>query len=103
SRLIQPVAYRGHQLPVGRVAGQLPEEGPTEALGLRVRHLAADRARGVVPPPLAAALGVGGTGDGAGRRAPGLEHLVVLAALLVGTGSRPGRGAAGRGLADAGP
>src|SRR5689334_2350726 len=59
--------------------------------------------RSVVAPPLAALEAVRGTGDCAVGRAPTLDDLVVLDALLVGAGRRAGRGAAGCLLRDPGP
>src|SRR5256885_14951942 len=42
------------QFAAAGVTGQLPEERATEALAPGEAHLAGDRARGVVAPPLAA-------------------------------------------------
>src|SRR2546423_6227867 len=89
--VLDVAADRRDQLAVGGVAGQLPEERAAQALALRVAHLAGDRGRGVVAPPLAALEAEGGTGDRAVARALGLEHLVVLDALLPRAGGRAGR------------
>src|SRR3954469_3851640 len=93
----------GDELTVAGVAGELPEEGARETLVPHVRHLPGDRRRGVVTPPVVAAVGVRRAADRAGGRAAVLEDLVVLDARLVGAGRRAGGRAAGRGLADPGP
>src|SRR3954454_3273221 len=97
------VLHGGDQLTVAGVAGELPEEGARETLVLHVRHLPGDRRRGVVAPPVAAAVGVRRPADRAGGRAAVLEDLVVLDARLVGAGRRAGGRAAGRRLGDPGP
>src|SRR5690606_37257855 len=59
--------------------------------------------RGVIGPPVVAAVGVRRARDGAGGRAAVLEDLVVLDARLIGAGGRSGGRAAGGGLGDTGP
>src|SRR4051794_37524029 len=73
---LQVVADGGDELTVAGVAGELPEERAAQALLPDVGHLAGDGRRRVVAPPVAAALGVRGAADGAGRRAAVLEDLV---------------------------
>src|SRR6266536_4688481 len=101
--LPEAVAHCADQFAAAGIAGQLPEEAAAEALALGVVHLAADGAGRVVAPPVAAAVCIGRAGHAAVGRALALEHLVVLDALLVGAGRRPGGGAARRALGDAGP
>src|SRR5690554_1405441 len=83
SRSAQPGADRRDQRTVRGVTGQLPEEGPGEALLLGEVHLPRDGARRVVAPPLAVAEGVRRPTDGAGGRALLREDLVVLDPGLV--------------------
>ncbi len=100
--LLQTAVDGAHQFAVRGVTAELPEEGAAELLLLGPVHLGLDGGRGVVGPPVGAAVRVRGAGDGAGGRAAVPEDLVVLDARLVGAGRRAGRGAAGRGLGDAG-
>src|SRR5215207_10167493 len=97
---LQTVTHRGDQFPVGGVAAELPEEGAAEAVRPGVAHLPGDRVRGVVAPPLTAAESIRRARHGGRCRAAGLDHLVVLDALLVRAGRGAGRAAAWRGLAD---
>src|SRR5690606_9451405 len=76
--LLQPVGQGVDQFAVGGVTAELPEERPAEPLVLDVGHLPRQGGRGVVAPPVVAAVGVGGARDGSGGRAGVLEHLVVL-------------------------
>src|SRR5690606_22568062 len=101
--LPEVAGHGGRQLAVGGVTAELPDERAAEALVLDVVHLPRDRRRGIVAPPVVAAVGVRRAGDGPGGRAARLEHLVVLDALLVGARCRAGGGAAGRALGDPGP
>src|SRR5262245_48447947 len=101
--LLETPADRGDQLTARGVAGELPHEGAAETLLLGVGHLAGDRRRGVVAPPVVAAQRVGRAADGARGRAGVLQDLVVLDARLVGAGRAAGGRAAGCGLSDARP
>src|ERR1044071_4232087 len=77
-RSSEVAADGGDQFAVAGVAGELPEERARAALRLHVAHLPGDRRRGVVAPPVAAAVRVRRSTDGPGGRAAGLEDLVVL-------------------------
>src|SRR5690606_10617744 len=91
------------QLTVGCVTAELPDEGTAESLLGAPVALAADGRRGVVAPPLAAAVRVRRACDRAAGGAAVLEDLVVLAALLVGSWRRPARRGAGLRLGHAVP
>src|SRR5688572_15088894 len=67
----------------GGVAGQFPEEGAAQALCALVAHLAGNRARRVVAPPLRCAEGVGCAGYRAIRAAASSDDLVVLDACFI--------------------
>src|SRR5699024_7182530 len=91
------------ELAIVGVARQLPDEGARKTPVLGGLHLALDRLRSVVAPPLVTALGVGGAGDRARGRAGVLEDVVVLDACLVRARCRARGGAARLGVAHAGP
>src|SRR2546423_9548293 len=95
--VLDVAADRADQLAVGGVTGQLPEERAAQALALGVAHLAGDRGRGVVAPPLAALEAVRGAGGRTVARALRLAQLVVLHAGLGLARPRASRRAA-RGL-----
>src|SRR5690349_19001341 len=84
----EPTPHGANQFAAGGVAAELPEERPAQTVLAGVAHLAADRGRRVVAPPLVAALGVRGARDGPVGRAPALDHLVVLDAGFVGARCR---------------
>src|SRR6266516_5670484 len=96
-------ADRADQRAARGVTAQLPEEGATEPLALRVPHLAGDRAGCVEAPPLATVEAVGGAGDNPAGLAVLDDLLVVVDARLVQARRRAGRLAARLLLGHAGP